>query len=373
VTTKLAAFTALCFLTNCGVEVGNPHPKPGTGSTGALTLALADAPVDDAQHVYFNLIGMRVVPQSDGGGYGQPIAVPLAATGKIDALALSGGKSLELSTAQAIAPGSYSGVILDLDQSTPGTIVAADGSESPLDIADLSRGIFVSQSFDAVAGEELKLTLHVDLRRSIKALTDDGGRRRFAFGPVAHMLRQGDEAQLSGTGLPAEIATACAYLRRSRDFNDGQFGPIGHGGRAPGPDGPGGPEGPGTEGPLHEHHDGLPPPPPPPGFDGGRPHLDARLPPSVGPDADVSPDADAGCDNAFATASVTDGSYLLAHLWPGEYHLAFYRADGTRFEAPPLVVGVHPGEKLDAPVPATPDTAPAPAGEKVDAPAPVMP
>ncbi len=306
---RLGVFALLTLLaTNCGVEVGNPHPKPGTG---ALTLALADAPSDDARHVYFNIVGMRVVPELEGGQYGEPVAVALANAGKVDALALSGGKSLELSTAQAIAPGSYVGVILDLDPTTPATIVGLDDQERPLSFRDAGRGIFVAQGFEAVIGEELKITLHVDLRRSIKQL-EDGGERHFEFGPVAHMVRQGDDAGIAGTGVAGDFTSVCAFLRRSATFNGGQFGRIPrHDG---GPRGGGGHDGPiGSEGPAgHEgpHHEG----PPPPGFDGGKPHLDARLPPSFAPGGDVKPDGDATCVNAFATASVTGGAYAFSHL-----------------------------------------------------------
>ena len=117
----LVAALVPLFFSSCGIEVGNPHPKPGTGSggTGALTLALADSPVDDAKHVYFNITGIRVVPETGSGDVANPLPVTLMNGGKVDALTLRDGNTLALSTAQTLPLGSYAGVILDLDSTTP--------------------------------------------------------------------------------------------------------------------------------------------------------------------------------------------------------------------------------------------------------------
>lgn len=344
---RALTLVATLLASNCGVEVGNPHPKPGTGgtgtgTTGALTLALADAPVDDAKSVFLNIIGMRVVPESEA-ELGTPVAVTLANAGKIDALALRDGKSLDLSSNQAIPLGSYAGVILDLDAASPATIVGADGVEHPLNFPDAGQGIYVAQGFEAVEGEEVKVTLHVDLRRSITKLEEGGNAHRFNFGPVAHMVRQADQGMIVGAAQPAAFATVCAYLRRSNDFNNGAFGRIPRGPGGPG----GGPGGKGSEkgaaGAGKKHHDG----PPPPGFDGGRPRADAKIPPSFGPEGDVSTDKDASCANAFATAAVSGGAYTLAHLWPGEYRLLFFAADGAPVAQDAVIVRLAPGQKVE--------------------------
>jgi hypothetical protein len=292
----------------CGVEVGNPHkPSTGTGSggkAGALTLALADAPVDGAKHVYLDITGLRAVPAS-----GAPVALDLANKGKIDALALRDGKSLDLSAAQSLPVGSYAGVVLDLNAAGPASIVGEDDAERPLHFSDGSQGMYVAQGFDVVEGQDLQITLHVDLRRSI-----DGD----AFGPVAHMIRKGDEGQIAGQGAPAAAVSVCAYLRRTNDFDGGQFGRLPGGPQTQGP----GPGGPGTQGPG-PHGPG----PDGPGIEGRH---TARLPQTFAPDAaQVELDADAGCENAFATAAVSSGAYLLTHLWPGVYSLRFFDATGA--------------------------------------------
>lgn len=389
-TTAFPAFLAL-FAGSCGVEVGNPHPKPSGGKSGALTLALADAPVDSAKHVYFNIVGLRATPILDDGTSGEPVSVALQQFGKIDALALNNGKTLPLSTASALPVGTYAGVVLDLDEEAPGTVVEADDSEHPLRFPDAGKGIFVGQGFEVVEGEELSVTLHVDLRRSLKEM-DDGGGRRFDFGPVAHMVRKGDDGKILGAGLSEEAAVVCAYLRRKADFGEGRFGKLppkggkgpndpGNGeglkGGAPGAkghDGPGDPDGPATEGSDAHRPElllggtGPVSPPPPVGESGGddddgepgkgedpnegrrpkgpAPH-NAKLPPSVGPDdLDVVLDADAGCANAFATAKVEGGTFNLSHLWPGLYQLQIFTADGLQVEALPKV-DLKPGETFE--------------------------
>src|SRR5262249_19616421 len=133
------------------------------------------------------------------------------------------------------------GVLLQLDEASPATVVEPDGQEHPLPLPDGQRALQVRQSFTISAGAELALTLHVDLRRSI-ARQGEGSERRYEFGPVAHLVRQGDEGQIVGKTAVAQAAQVCAYLKRRADFNDGAFdrlprddhrGPGGPGEHAP--------------------------------------------------------------------------------------------------------------------------------------------
>jgi hypothetical protein len=350
---------------SCGIEVGNPHGKKGgkggsSGTTGAISLSLADAPVDQARHVYLNLTGMVVFPDGDDDTAEVPVA--LDASGKIDVLELNSGKSLAIATSQSVPAGSYAGVLLILDPAQPATVVDSDGSEVTMALPDAERGIYVQQAFDIADGEDLKLTLHIDLRRSIRRQDGPG---RFGFGPVAHMVRQDDEGSLGGQAR-AEVAEVCAYLRLRADFNDGgidrlprhfqhsgpgnggpgepEFGTSNGGGEGgPGPglveEGPGG-EGPGGEGPSTQEG-GMPPP-------YGRPRP-ADRPQSYGPGQPFDIDADSSCDHAFATAAVADGRFLLSHLWPGDYQLAFYGADGKPLPDSPAIVQLEPGDTLELP------------------------
>lgn len=378
--TWAAALSGALF--SCGVEVGNPlaggGKKGGTGSSpkGLITLSIADAPVADLQHVYFNIASVSALPLLDDGTSGQLVTLATSAQGRIDILDLNGGKTLALSSSQELAAGNYAGVVLDLDQNAPVGIVESGAPEETLTLPNAESGIYVPTSFSVVDGEELKLTIHVDLDRSIARRTD-GGDKRFGIDPVAHMVRQGDGGSIAGLAPAPEIARVCAYLLRSKDFANGAG--IDHipDGRmhnelrtGPGPEKSG--HDPGTMVP------GLPPPPPPAGGEGGeivfsddahpKNHTEggkgpgapehrreARRPVTFDPNGPgVQQDADATCANAFAVAEVASGNYNLNHLWPGEYHLIFFTADGLPFPVPPLVLPVGPGAHVEAPVPPPP-------------------
>jgi hypothetical protein len=360
---QLATTLVALWCASCGIEVGNPHGKKGgkggsSGTVGALSLAIADAPVDAARHVYLNLAAMVVFPDGDES---TEVPVALDASGKIDVLELNSGKSLAIATSQSVPAGSYAGVLLVLDPADPATVVDGDGTEVRLALPDADRGIYVAQAFDITEGEELKLTLHIDLRRSIRR---QDGPNRFGFGPVAHMVRQDDEGSISGS-VGTGVAEVCAYLRRRVDFNEGGIDRLPHRsyrvGPGPGPGGEAGVHRGGGPGPelqegsvtaVGESPDGELPPPPPPGegpfFARPRP---ADLPQSYGPDQPIATDPDSSCEHAFATDVVRDGTFLLSHLWPGDYQLAFYGEDGKLLPEQPEVVHLEPGQALELPQP----------------------
>lgn len=306
-------FAVICaFLAaSCGIEVGNPR-KPTQPTTGAINLALADAPVDDAQHVYLNLVSLSIIPDGDELGVA-PVPVKLDVSGKIDALALRDGKSLDLTTAQGIPSGSYHAVVLGLDPENAATLVDKNGAEHPLSRAGDS--IVVPQRFTVTSDSTLALVLHIDLRRSIRQ-ADSGPERRFEFSPVAHMNRHRDEGSITGTVKTAGAAQICAYLKRGGEKH-----------RPP---------------PDLDHPDDRPPP-----IGAAWLPSNATLavpPPSFTADQMLDPMTDSACSKAFASAVVTDGVYRLEHLWPGYYQLVAVNSDGASLGNAPEVSDLPPGE-----------------------------
>ncbi len=311
---KLLTFTLLFMANSCGIDVGNPHGVTSSGDQGNLSIAIADAPADRARHVYLDITSMSVVPLVDDTTEGEPIAIELAASGKIDVLALQGGKSLDLSLAQAVPTGNYSAVILGLTKSSPTVLVDENGEEKPLIIPDGANEIRIQQTFQVVSSEHLALTLHLDLRRSIK--TENGN---FAFEPYASLGRRDEAGSILATHAPVEATEVCAYLRRDRPRRDDDH----------------------LQPPSGSFGDGQRPPPPPGTYD-------ARQPPSVEPEGSFeSIETDSSCARAFATEKITDRSFLLAHLWPGEYQLVFCKADGSPASGRAVPLRLEPAQKLE--------------------------
>lgn len=328
----IASLLLLPMAGSCGVEVGNPHGgKPTDGKTGQVSISLADAPVDRAKHVYVVLSGMKVVPVDADGVDGEPVDVALVNSGKIDVLDLRNGKALDLSLAQDMPVGSYSAVILEFDQAQPPTLIDKDDAERQIPLPDASHKIAVEQAFEVVEGETLDLTVHIDLRRSIRE--QDDANNPFAFRPFAGLGRRDEAGSIKAPVPDASVTEVCAYLRLGRP---GEEHSGGRHVRPPGPPGD------------------RPPPPPGAGVPPGA--YKAQPPPRGEHDAPFDPFADdVACDKAFATSGVAeDGTFELHHLWPGAYQLVFYRADGTRLNDTAAEVMLFPGQKIDGDLPPPP-------------------
>ena len=133
---------------------------------------------------------------------------------------------------------------------------------------------------------------------------------------MASLGRRDQAATILGRRAPEDAVQVCAYLRRQR--------------------------------PEREGEDRLQPP----GSDGDRPRppgtVDARHPPSIEPDGNFGPiQDDSSCATAFAADKVSAGEFILAHLWPGDYQLLLFKADGSRVDAMPMPVRVNPAETLE--------------------------
>jgi hypothetical protein len=193
--------------------------------------------------------------------------------------------------------------------------------------ADARRGIVVAQDFEVVDGKDLSLTLHLDLRRSVTETKGADG-TGYQFGPVVTLLNSGEDSSLTGTVSDTAVTEVCAYLERRP--------PPTYGPNDPHVDDPGDSPGPGN----------LPPS-----------LIVARMPPSFANGTAVAPDTDSTCANAFATAVVTNGSYTLEHLIPGNYEMVFFHADGTSAK---LVAKapVAPGQQVDAGAAVSEDSVP---------------
>ena len=324
----------LSVMAGCGVEVGNPNggKKGGSGSSasGTLTVLLADTASSSLGRAIFNLTGLSLVSQNADGDAGDSASVGEAYNGQVDTAKLENGQTFSLIQDKTVNAGDFSGLTLELNQDTPMSVAESDGGEKSVSFANKERGIYVPQGFTVGDGEDVKITLHLDMRRSLKRNGD-----KYDFGPIAHIVRKEDEATISGTVSDEAVSTVCAYLQRKPDFNGGDFKRL--------------PKGRGRgEGRLNLHGDH--------GKEGKGPgsalagRFEAKAPNSFDPSGPgVEFDTDSACAKAFATADVIKGVFQLSHIWPGKYTLRYYDKDGVLKADVTQKVDVKPGETAKVP------------------------
>ena len=321
----------LSLMLGCGVEVGNPTGKNGgsSGSGGKLSIFLADSVSSSIKNTALNLLGVSVVRQDADGKEGQPASIGGAYSGKVEGKDLADGQTFSLTQSSDVSSGDYSGLTLDLNQDAPISVQDSEGRERSVPFANRESGFYVPQNFTVKEGEEIQITLHLDLRRSLKRKGDG-----FEFGPIAHMIRKEDEGVIDGTVSETSITLVCAYLQRRTDFNSGEFKRLPRDRRGP------------ERLMLHDeggHRDRR-------SGEALEGRFEAQAPNSFDPSStEIAFDNDSSCARAFSTTEVTGGAFRLSHLWPGRYTLRYFNGDGTLREDPITRTEVKPGETVKVP------------------------
>lgn len=309
---KIMFIAILATVFGCRVQAGNPQAdKPK--NPGTVTIALADAPVDELSSVYVVVQGVAFA----GSGAGRCLKDPRHACAdselkffefeeevEVDLLTLSGGKSQTLPFSGELSAGTYEGVRLFLSPQKPVRgILKESGAEIAVEfpLSPFGRKEFtIQEEFEVEEGVENELLIHVDLRRSLKKKNDG----TFLLMPFTHVVPARIAAALYGS-VTSGITRVCAYnvggMRRpgrppisyshfeSQQQGKGQPGTI-----------------------LPSRLSLLPP-------------IDSmyknRLP--------GQPDETDSCDNAESVGDVVDGQYEIFHLPPVQYILRAFRADGS--------------------------------------------
>lgn len=320
-----ALFALLLVLSGCRVQAGNPQTdKPK--NPGTVTVALADAPVDELSSVYVVVQGVAFAAAGSGRCLKDPrfgcadselIHFNFSEEIEVDLLTLSGGKTQVLPFSHELAAGTYEGIRLFLSpEKAVRGVLKNGGREVSINFAPSPFGrkeFTIQEEFDVEEGIENQILIHVDLRRSLKKRPDG----EFVLLPFVHVVPSRIAAALYGT-VPSEVSRVCAYnvagMRRlgSHTARIKQSAPP------------------------------VPPKPPLPlDADSKSPVAqtrpsDLRLPPlseSLNKERiPGQPDETDSCDNAEAVSEITDGQYELFHLPPVMYVLRAFRQDGSYFD-----------------------------------------
>lgn len=320
----------LCLLPgNCGVEVGNPADETPTGTgTGknVLSIEIADAPVDDAAHLYLNIEGIYLVVES-----GRLYPLDLAVREPVDVLSLQDGLTEVLVREQSVPAGDYRGFLILLNQKRPARVVLKEGGWRPVFLpGEKHKYVRVPSAFTLGEGQE-GIILHLDLRRSLLEVNG-----RYVLDPMINPLRRRNAAVLVGNAGSGVRGLVCAFLEDT---------PASEGDARPGMDDLSLIAGGRTVTSGRERA----PQPPAGGFDPPPPDSDRHD--SRGPGRKPRPPAGQGgevCGNAFAGVPVRqDGSFSLHFLEEGTWSLRLLTSDGEVLDSVETWA-LGPGEKVDA-------------------------
>ncbi len=298
---RLMLLNLVVLLLSCAVEAGNPSTKKPTG-----TVSVQFAKTEDSENQSFQLMINRIELAADD-------TTTASLNPDVNEIELFSGSQADDVLAvkgQEVAVGKYAKIYVRLDEKRPPVYRGRDGKEMRVEIDHLEdRAFYFAESFEVKEGEETKVLVSLDPRRSLIASKDRPG--NMVFEPMGGAFPKPKESRFEGTAPSAEFVTVCAYA----------YGFI------------------------------QPPPPPfsPQGDDRNRPDKQfsrfmidkgpgrlgsAARPPKVFDSKDVVvKDETAQCDNAFARAPVQNQKYVLSHLPPGSYLVRFFKADGKYQDA----------------------------------------
>lgn len=328
----LVSLSAGCLLflaeSGCRVQAGNPQTNKPV-NPGTVTVALADAPVDDLAQLFIRVYAVAFAPEGTGRCLKDPrhgcadsslLFYELGQDAEIDLLSLSDGRTQVLPFSQSLPAGVYEGLRLLLaEDSHIEGVLKANGQRVPVAFQQSPFGrreFTIAEEFEVQEGTDNEILIHVDLRRSLRRLPDGS----FTLSPFTHVVPTRLAAQLYGVVGDSNVTRLCAYPvggRRRPDKPPRLMGERGEGGRpSKRQDFLG----------IFSRSDN--------GFERGRRGggLDDTLnqgEPDAYPENAGQPDATSSCDNAEAVSEIKDGRYELRFLPPVTYLLRLFKSDGT--------------------------------------------
>lgn len=172
---------------------------------GELNLAIADAPVDEAEAVVVEIAGVEFQPVD-----GSSETVTFSTPKQINLLNYANGDSASLLTGELLEVGDYSWLrlIVNAETGVRDSYVTVNGAEFELTIpADALSGLTINRAFKITRAETSSLTIDVDLRKSLlKPLT---GETEYRLRPTLRWVDNAKQGTLTGVVDPAVIANEC--------------------------------------------------------------------------------------------------------------------------------------------------------------------
>lgn len=171
---------------------------------GRVTLAVADAPVDDAEAVVVQFSEVTFTADD-----GETESVHLSPPLQVDLLRMTGGESFELISSHGLAAGRYRAIEFAVDGSSTTTESYVDvvgGARLPLFVPDDAESdLRVNAGFDIDEGDHVKVTVDFDLRRSVHP----GDGTAYELRPVLRFVVDDETGTVEGEVAQSLIGSDC--------------------------------------------------------------------------------------------------------------------------------------------------------------------
>ncbi len=179
-----------------------------SGGTGQLSLAITDAPVDDATAVVVQFTGVDVKP-ADGSARSFTFAAPR----QIDLMALTGHDSELLLDEVEVPSGRYNWVRLHVDANEDGVadsyVDLSDGSRHELEIpSGAETGLKLHSGFTVPNGGAASFTLDFDLRKSVHEPMNAGD--SYKLRPTLRIVDNARAGAIAGTVSALLVTGTCS-------------------------------------------------------------------------------------------------------------------------------------------------------------------
>lgn len=173
---------ASLIATGCGGSSWTP-------SSGALSLNITDAPIDEADAVAVAFTGVAVKPAA-----GSEIEIDFSSTKVIDLLALQGDASQALLEDYSLPAGQYNWIRLAVDESA--SYVEINGAQYPLTVpSGAESGLKLNRTFDVASQDDQGFTIDFDLRKSVH----QSGNGVYRLRPTLRIVDDSERGHISGT------------------------------------------------------------------------------------------------------------------------------------------------------------------------------
>jgi Domain of unknown function (DUF4382) len=198
---------ALALLALAACSSGNDDRSSNIApDSGFLTVALTDAPVDDALEVIVVFTGIELQR-----GAASSINIDFDTPRSIDLLSFRDGKTTNLVEGTSVLPGDYEWIRLKIraeeNLQNGSRIRLRDGRQFPLYIpSGLESGLKLNRRFRVAQGATTRLLIDFDLRKSVIAPPGQGS--NWILRPSLRLVDQLEVGNLTGTVDIAGLATA---------------------------------------------------------------------------------------------------------------------------------------------------------------------
>ena len=174
----------------------------GSGGTGRLSLAVADAPIDGAEAVVVRFSGVEIKPRD-----GAAISYDFASPKMVDLLATAGGQAFVLIGDEEVPSGDYEYIRLKVisDRGTADSYIdLQDGSRANLYVPSGSQsGLKLNGGLSVPDGGVRSVVVDFDLRHSI---VKPQGQTAYTLKPVLRLVDASQIGQLRGRIDPARLS-----------------------------------------------------------------------------------------------------------------------------------------------------------------------